>query len=163
MLVLRALISVVLFPGTVTIAIPYWLLSSDLRFPRLGLGPLRWLGAPLLAAGVAILLWCVWDFLFAGRGTLAAYDPPTRLVSRGFYRWVRNPMYVGVSAILFGEALVFDSSALLVHASLVWLVFHLFVLLYEEPHLRRRFGRAYDDYRSSVPRWIPRRGRGTSR
>ena len=163
MLVLRALLSVVLFPGTVTIAIPYRLLSSDLGFPPLGLGPLRWLGAPLLAAGVAVLLWCVWDFLFAGRGTLAPYDPPSRLVSRGLYRWVRNPMYVGVSSILFGEALVFDASVLLVHASVVWLVFHLFVLLYEEPHLRRKFGAAYDDYRSGVPRWIPSRARRTSR
>jgi protein-S-isoprenylcysteine O-methyltransferase Ste14 len=156
MLALRALFFVALLPGTVTVALPYWLWSSGLAARPLGLGALRVLGAPLLAVGVAVLSWCVWDFASAGRGTLAPVDPPQLLVTRGLYQRVRNPMYVGVISILLGEALLLDSRGLLVYAAAVWLGFHLFVLLYEEPHLRREFGASYDDYRRRVPRWVPR-------
>jgi protein-S-isoprenylcysteine O-methyltransferase Ste14 len=149
---LRALFFVALWPGTVTIAVPYWLGAGR----PLGLGAFRAVGAPFLAAGIAVFAWCVWDFAVAGRGTLAPVDPPRVLVTRGLYRRVRNPMYVGVVSILVGEALLRDSATVLAYAGGVWLMFHLFAVLYEEPHLRRQFGASYDDYRRRVPRWLPR-------
>jgi protein-S-isoprenylcysteine O-methyltransferase Ste14 len=152
LLALRALLSVAVLPGTVTVALPYLLGAGR----PLGLGALRVAGVPLLAAGVAVLTWCVWDFAVTGRGTLAPVDPPRVLVTRGLYRRVRNPMYVGVVWILLGEALALDSGGLLAYAAVVWLGFHLFVLLYEEPHLREQFGASYEAYVRRVPRWLPR-------
>jgi protein-S-isoprenylcysteine O-methyltransferase Ste14 len=95
-----------------------------------------------------------------GRGTLAPVDPPKRLVAAGLYRWVRNPMYVAVVWTLIGHALWFASGALWIYTALVFAGFHLFVTLYEEPSLERRFGESYLRYREAVPRWIPRSPRG---
>jgi len=92
-----------------------------------------------------------------GRGTLAPVDPPTRLVVRGPYRYVRNPMYLGVLCILTGEAWLFASSALLIYAAAVLACFYSFVVLYEEPALRRKFGESYEQYARTVHRWWPRR------
>jgi protein-S-isoprenylcysteine O-methyltransferase Ste14 len=110
----------------------------------------------LIASGAAFYLWCAWEFAAAGLGTPAPIDPPKVLVARGLYRVVRNPMYVGVLLVLLGESLVFGSWALLRYAVLVWLCFHLFVVLYEEPALRRKFGASYEGYRKRVWRWTPR-------
>lgn len=82
--------------------------------------------------------------------------PPERLVVFGFYRRVRHPMYVAVTALILGQALLLGDVRLLVLAAVVWLTFHLFVLLYEEPRLRQRFGRDYEAYCEAVPRWLPR-------
>ena len=105
--------------------------------------------------GMAVLM-CDWDFAASGKGTPAPIDPPRTLVRRGLYRAVRNPMYVGVVTVLLGESLVFNSVCLLVYAIGLWLAFHLFVVLYEEPTLRRTFGMEYQNYCATVPRWIPR-------
>jgi protein-S-isoprenylcysteine O-methyltransferase Ste14 len=153
MLWLRALFFVLLLPGTLGYALPIWIGSSGGRPP----GALRGLALVPLAAGTAALLWCVRDFAVRGRGTLAPVDPPTELVAVGLYRWVRNPMYVGVVTTLLGHALWFGSVGLLLYAALVASGFHLFVVLYEEPALGRRFGESYRRYRAAVPRWIPRR------
>ena len=91
-----------------------------------------------------------------GRGTPAPIDPPKELVARGLYRYVRNPMYVGVMSILVGEALIFASRTLVWYAVTVFIGFNLFVLLYEEPTLRHKFGAAYERYCAAVPRWLPR-------
>lgn len=96
--------------------------------------------------GASIYFWCAWDFTFAGRGTPAPIDPPKKLVVRGLYRYVRNPMYVGVFSILLGEALFFESQRLLVYAAVVFFFFYLFVILYEEPILRQKFGESYQKY-----------------
>lgn len=152
MLWLRALFFVLLLPGVIGYAVP---ISIGLRTGH-DLGALGALGAPLQLAGTAVLLWCVRDFAVRGRGTLAPVDPPRELVSEGLYRWVRNPMYVGVVTVLLGHALWFGSRALLVYAACVFTGFHLFVMLYEEPTLEARFGDSYRRYRASVPRWIPR-------
>jgi protein-S-isoprenylcysteine O-methyltransferase Ste14 len=115
-----------------------------------------------IALGAAFYCWCAWEFASAGRGTPAPIDPPKLLVARGLYRVVRNPMYVGVLLVLLGESLVFGSWDLLRYAVLVWLCFHLFVVLYEEPALRRKFGASYEDYCQRVWRWtlqLPPRGR----
>jgi protein-S-isoprenylcysteine O-methyltransferase Ste14 len=102
----------------------------------------------------------VTDFAVAGRGTPAPIDPPKELVRRGLYRFTRNPMYVGVASVLIGEAWLFASRAMAVFALGVVTMFHLFVLFYEEPTLRRTFGDAYERYCAAVPRWValPHRG-----
>jgi protein-S-isoprenylcysteine O-methyltransferase Ste14 len=152
MLWLRALFFVLLLPGTIGFAVPIWLGMHSGADP----GASRWLGVALQLTGTCILLWCVRDFAARGRGTLAPVDPPKELVAVGLYRWVRNPMYVGVVTALIGHALFFGSGALWLYAAVVFTGFHLFVTLYEEPGLRARFGDSYARYRASVPRWIPR-------
>lgn len=159
MVALRTLLFTVVVPGTVAVYVPWWILGSrgGLQQARLGLVGLA--GLALLTAGVATYLRCAWDFTFAGRGTPAPIDPPRELVVRGPYRYTRNPMYVGVTAALVGEALLFRSGALGIYALGAFGAFHLFIRLYEEPTLRRRFGDAYERYCAEVPRWPGRRPR----
>jgi protein-S-isoprenylcysteine O-methyltransferase Ste14 len=152
---LKTLIFTIVVPGTVTVLVPRWILASE-EPNTLPLGAVRILGAHLLLVGAVVYLRCAWDFAVAGRGTPAPLDPPRELVARGLYRYVRNPMYVGILAILVGEALFFGSRRLLVYAAVAALFFNLFVLFYEEPALRRQFGKSYERYRKEVPRWIPR-------
>jgi protein-S-isoprenylcysteine O-methyltransferase Ste14 len=109
-----------------------------------------------MSVGAGVLFRCIWDFAVAGRGTLAPVDPPRHLVVRGLYRYVRNPMYVGVVTILLGEALLFRSLALLCYAGIFLFVVHLFIVVYEEPALRRQFGESYENYCRRVHRWLPR-------
>jgi protein-S-isoprenylcysteine O-methyltransferase Ste14 len=116
----------------------------------------RWFGLPLAAVGAGVLLVCIVDFARKGRGTLAPVDPPRNLVASGLYRHVRNPMYFGAVALLVGQAMLFESKSVLLYAGLSWLASHLFVLAYEEPHLKRTFGAEYEEYRAGVPRWLPR-------
>lgn len=151
----RALLAAAALPGTVTIVVP-WLLVRGGAW-RFDLGPSRLAAAVPLAIAAAGLAWCIVDFARVGRGTLAPLDPTRFVVRSGLYRWVRNPMYVCVVAILASEALLFGSGAILAWAGAAWLAFHLFVVLYEEPDLRRRFGGDYEAYLRSVPRWRPRR------
>jgi protein-S-isoprenylcysteine O-methyltransferase Ste14 len=125
------------------------------------LGLLRWgsqIDTGLLAylIGTTIILWSFWNFLREGRGTPAPVDPPKELVAVGFYRYVRNPMYVGILAMILGHFLWFGYWNLLMYGALVFLAFHTFVTLYEEPTLKRTFGTSYEDYCRRVPRWIPR-------
>lgn len=156
MLALRAVFFTILMPGTAVVLIPSLLLKGQPP-PRLPLlTPSRLAGLFLMAAGLAVLLHCVRGFAVTGRGTLAPIDPPRRMVTRGLYRFVRNPMYVAVVVVLAGEALFFQSRPLAIFAGTAWLVFHLFVVLYEEPHLRDVFGAEYEDYRAAVARWIPK-------
>ncbi|HKZ77464.1 MAG TPA: isoprenylcysteine carboxylmethyltransferase family protein [Pyrinomonadaceae bacterium] len=157
---LKTVIFTFVVPGTVTVLIPYWLLSSRSAPPPLNIGPVRFLGLFPILFGASIYLWCAWDFTFAGRGTPAPIDPPKELVVHGLYRYVRNPMYVGVLSILFGEALLFALQRLFGYAVIVFVLFYLFVLFYEEPTLRRKFGESYEEYCQAVPRWLPWRIRG---
>lgn len=155
-LLLRSVFFTFLLPGTVTVLIPYWLISSRGAGTYLDHPALRYLGIPLIAIGSAGLLWSIWEFFSEGRGTLAPVDPPKYLVVRGLYRYVRNPMYVSVVATLWGEAIFFKSQAVLIEAGVFILVAHLFVVGYEEPVLRRQFGESYERYLQTVGRWIPR-------
>ena len=149
--IIKTLIFTIVVPGTVGIYIPYRLRGPD---PH-AVTALGWLGLVPGAAGVAIYLWCAWDFAVFGRGTPLPLDPPRRLVARGLYRFVRNPMYLGVLLAIFGQALWFGSLATLWYALAVALMFHLFVVLYEEPTLRSKFGESYMAYLKTVPRWMP--------
>jgi protein-S-isoprenylcysteine O-methyltransferase Ste14 len=119
-------------------------------------GPAQIAGLIVGAAGAALALWCVFTFAFVGKGTPAPFDPPRRLVARGPYRVVRNPMYVGAGLALAAAALFYQSLSLLCFAGLFLLVTHLFVVWYEEPTLRRTFGDEYAAYCSRVRRWWPR-------
>jgi protein-S-isoprenylcysteine O-methyltransferase Ste14 len=119
--------------------------------------PRHWLGLAAIGIGVVLLGTCIWEFARRGRGTLAPVDPPTTLVVQGLYRYVRNPMYLSVTMIVLGEALLTGSRALLAFWA-VWVrAANLFVIGYAEPTLRRRFGTTYDRYRATVGRWLPRR------
>ncbi len=109
-----------------------------------------------VAAGAALALWCIGAFVVRGRGTPAPFDPPRRFVAAGPYRVVRNPMYVGGALLLLGLGLTLRSPAIVLFVPVWWLLFHLFVVLYEERALHTKFGRQYDDYCRRTPRWIPR-------
>jgi protein-S-isoprenylcysteine O-methyltransferase Ste14 len=124
--------------------------------PQIETGILAYLAFPLWMIGGLILLWSFWNFLKQGRGTPAPIEPPKELVVVGFYRYVRNPMYVGIFLILLGHFLWFKFVWLMIYLIFAFLIVHLFVTLYEEPTLKRKFGAAYDDYLGKVPRWIPR-------
>lgn len=150
--IFKTLIFTILVPGTVTILIPRWLLSAQTMLPSYGL---RYLALIPISIGAAIYLWCARDFATAGRGTPAVFDPPRELVVRGLYRFTRNPMYIGILTILVGEAALFASVRLLIYAGCVALLFHTFVVLYEEPRLRMDFRGAYRTYCLLVPRWLP--------
>jgi protein-S-isoprenylcysteine O-methyltransferase Ste14 len=113
-------------------------------------------GALLAAAGLAMLVWTVTLFIRVGRGTLAPWDPTRKLVVRGPYAHVRNPMITGVLAILIGEATAFGTRQLWTWAALFVAINHVYFLLSEEPGLARRFGAEFDEYKRHVPRWIPR-------
>ena len=154
-LFLRSVFFTILQPGTVAVLIPYWLISSRSSVLT-SHQPLRFLGLPLIAIGAATLLWCIWDFFSSGRGTISPIDPPKHLVIRGLYRYVRNPMYVAVVSILLGEAIFFMSWPVLIEAGVFFVLATLFVALYEEPTLRRKFGDSYERYTQTVGRWIPR-------
>jgi protein-S-isoprenylcysteine O-methyltransferase Ste14 len=153
MTALRSLLFLVLAPGMVAGYIPLALLRSG---PKFETGPFAYLAFPLWAIGAVILLWSFWNFLKEGRGTPAPIDPPKELVVSGFYRYVRNPMYVGVLAIIIGHFLWFGYWNLLIYTFIVFVGFNLFVAYYEEPTLKRKFGASYENYLKRVPRWIPR-------
>jgi protein-S-isoprenylcysteine O-methyltransferase Ste14 len=144
-------------PGTVAGWIPYELTGWRLEPPFFGIAAVRVAGVALIVAGLVLLIECFRRFALEGRGTPAPIAPPKTLVASGFYRRVRNPMYVSIVAIIIGQAFVLGSSELLIYAAVVWLIFHCFVTLYEEPRLARVFDRSYETYRANVPRWIPRR------
>jgi protein-S-isoprenylcysteine O-methyltransferase Ste14 len=157
MLLLRSIFFTIVHPGLVTVLIPYWLISSrDLEASHGH--PIRYFGLPLIVIGAAALLWCIWNFFSAGRGTLSPIDPPKHLVVRGLYKYVRNPMYVSVVTMLLGEAIFFWSKPVLIEAAVFVVLANLFVILYEERALGKQFGESYDEYRRTVGRWIPRLG-----
>ena len=153
MTALRSLIFLILAPGMVAGYIPLALLRNG---AQLETGNFAYLAFPLWLVGAVIVLWSFWNFLIQGRGTPAPIDPPKEMVATGFYRYVRNPMYVGVLAIIIGHFLWFGYWNLLIYAVIVFLAFHTFVTYYEEPTLKKKFGAAYEDYLRKVPRWIPR-------
>jgi protein-S-isoprenylcysteine O-methyltransferase Ste14 len=149
---LRHLAAIALLPGTVTVVVPVLLLSDTDLAPW----PPAVLGAALMAASLGLIAWTVALFAGVGRGTLAPWDPTSRLVVRGPYRHVRNPMISGVLAVLLGEAALFGSLALLAWFACVFAVNAVYFVLVEEPGLRRRFGAEYEAYAARVPRWLPR-------
>jgi protein-S-isoprenylcysteine O-methyltransferase Ste14 len=146
----------VVAPGTFAFWVPWRLTRWVMAPPLLGLTALRPAGVVLALLGLAGLAESFGRFAIHGRGTPAPVMPPTRLVVTGLYRYVRNPMYVGVLWIIIGQALLFGSRRLLVYAAVFWMATSFFVRLYEEPALRQRFGADYAAYCAAVRRWWPR-------
>lgn len=152
----RALTYATLFVGFLLVFLPGQILSAThIRQPA-EIGALQIAGMLIGAAGAALALGCILTFVFVGKGTPAPFDPPGRLVVRGPYRLVRNPMYIGAGLALAGAASFYQSLALLAYVGVFLLVTHLFVVRYEEPVLRRKFDGDYDAYCRSVGRWLPR-------
>ena len=156
LLLLKNLLFTVVAPGTVAVYLPLLIASDGTRAGGLWLA----LAAALGVGGGGIYAWCVWDFATFGRGTPLPLDAPKKLVIRGLYRFTRNPMYVGVLAVVLAWAALFRDPHLLVYTTCVAPAFHLFVVLYEERHLSLLFGVDYDAYRGRVGRWLPRPARG---
>jgi protein-S-isoprenylcysteine O-methyltransferase Ste14 len=150
-MLLRALGAFLALPGVVAGIVPALILGGRFHPARTAAA-----GAAALAAGLLLLLWCVRDFYVSGRGTLAPWDPPRRLVVVGLYRFVRNPMYLAVLMLVMGWALAFGSAPVGLYLAVLAVGFHLRVLLAEEPWLRRRFGEEWEGYAGRVPRWLPR-------
>jgi len=121
---------------------------------------LQWMGIWLVANGAALAFWCVRLFTGPGHGTPVPWDPPKAFVALGPYRFVRNPMMLGVFLVLGGQAALYESRAVCGYFLLIMAAAVLFVRVWEEPGLERRFGQAYLAYKHRVPRWIPRRPTG---
>jgi len=146
----------VLAPGTVGLLIPHLIKLATPRVALPGWPLLAVAGAALALFGLAVLLASFLRFALQGRGTPAPIAPPERLVMDGFYRHVRNPMYVAVLAMVAGQGLVTARPWTLAYGLGLWAVFHAFVVSYEEPTLRRSFPDQYGPYFANVRRWLPR-------
>jgi protein-S-isoprenylcysteine O-methyltransferase Ste14 len=152
----RTLIFTIIVPGFWTVLVPYWVVGRGARLELRGASAA---GGLIVAAGVALYLMCAfWGFALRGKGTPAPIDPPKKLVVEGPYRVVRNPMYWSVLCVMLGEALAFRSVALAEIGCAFFVLAALFVMVFEEPMLRRKFGAEYDAYCQRVPRWLPRFG-----
>ena len=151
----RALVYSTLFIGFLLVFLPARVIAwAGIAAPG-RVGALQLFGGALAAAGAVLAVSCILTLVFIGRGTPAPFDPPRRLVVRGPYRLVRNPMYVGAAAALLGAALYYESPPVAAYAAAFLLVMHLFVRVYEEPLLRRSFGQEYEEYCGRVGRWWP--------
>jgi len=151
--VLNTIVFTIFVPGTVTVYVPIRLLGGLVRPAT---GPLTWFGGVVFVLGTTIYFRCAWEFAVRGLGTPAPIAPTKFLVVTALHRYVRNPMYIGVLLVLLGEATLFRSRVLLEYAAFFFSAAYLFVIFYEEPTLRRQFGESYEEYRRTVPRWIPK-------
>jgi protein-S-isoprenylcysteine O-methyltransferase Ste14 len=150
----KSMVQAVVFLGLIAVALPY-LASRWFDPAAFGLA-WRVAGALVGAAGLALSLWCIVLFVRVGEGTQSPRQPPKNLVTEGPYAAVRNPMLVGVTLLLVGEAAAFASLGIAVYALAFLAVTNVLMLTVEEPSLRRRFGAEYEAYRRQVPRWVPR-------
>ena len=156
--IVRSAIFASLFIWLVMWLLPRWIgISGDLHAPEAD--PLRWIGLVPFVGGCILMLTCVWRFSTTGEGTPMPLDPPRKFVAVGPYRYVRNPMYLGMASALIGEAILFAGRASLVRiigcGITLIVIIMLFVFFYEEPALRRRFGFEYEAYCRKVNRWLP--------
>jgi len=150
-LFLKNLLFTILVPGTVAFLVPIILHQGEvLDFHLMSLP-----AAVLMICATIMYFWCLWDFAHFGQGTPAPIDAPKHLVVRGLYRYTRNPMYLAALLAIMGWAFHFADPILLLYGVFVALGFHLFVVLYEEPHLRYLFGTQYTEYCRQVNRWLP--------
>lgn len=149
---LRNILFTIVVPGLGAVWAPWRILVQGGTAPQ----PVVWQAIILIALGVTLYLYCLWLFAAVGRGTPGPWDAPRHFVAVGPYRWVRNPIYISALMVVVGEAWLFLSMPLLLYACAMAIVCHLFVIGYEEPALRRRFGDIYEEYLRTVPRWIPR-------
>jgi protein-S-isoprenylcysteine O-methyltransferase Ste14 len=154
--VVGSAIFLVIAPGFAAGLAPWWISHWQLNAPFFGMWFLRAVGFILITVGVVGLLDSFTRFAMQGLGTPAPIFPTRHLVVTGLYRYVRNPMYIAVISAILGLGLLLGNVRLLEYGGLVWLLFHAFVLVYEEPTLRSSFGSEYKVFCAAVPRWIPR-------
>ena len=136
--------------------VPWWVTQWEFRPAFFGIDLTRILGGLLIIVGVPGVVDSFARFALEGLGTPAPIAPPQKLVVTGLYRYVRNPIYIAVVAVIFGQALLFGDGRLLWYGALLWLFFHVWVVMSEEPTLTETFGTEYQNFRTNVPRWIPR-------
>jgi protein-S-isoprenylcysteine O-methyltransferase Ste14 len=154
-LLLRNLFYAIVQPGLVVVFIPWFLLHyGDYEPVSLPLSFWRYAGLAVFCLGAVVLLDCILRFALQGGGTLSPIDPTKKLVTAGFYRYSRNPMYLAVIAMLAGEAIFFHSGMLWAYLAVMFVLFNTFIHLVEEPRLRREFGEAYAEYCDKVGRWV---------
>jgi protein-S-isoprenylcysteine O-methyltransferase Ste14 len=156
MAILGSALFFVVVPRVLAGVIPWWITRWHLGRAFFGLELTRVIGIVLILAGVPGLVDSFARFALQGLGTPAPIAPAKNLVVTGLYRYVRNPMYVSVVAVILGQAFLFGDWHLILYGALFWLSCHLFVVAYEEPTLERTFGAEYEAFRANVPRWIPR-------
>jgi protein-S-isoprenylcysteine O-methyltransferase Ste14 len=155
-LLIKNTLFTIIIPGTVTVVVPYLLIPQGPWPFVFELDDLRYLGLIFLLIGISIYLSTIFDFAQIGRGTPAPMDPPKALVERGLYKYVRNPMYVGVLSVLLGEMVYFESALMVIYIGFSFIALNVFIIFYEEPTLERLFGESYLEYKNDVPRWLPR-------
>jgi protein-S-isoprenylcysteine O-methyltransferase Ste14 len=149
----RSALFTAIVPGVVAGYLPLRLIGRDGQLPR----SWSYIGVVPLTVGLVIYAWTAFDFAWTGHGTPVPIDPPRRLVVHGLYRYLRNPMYVGVLLVIVGEGVLRRSWQTIEYAGTVAIMFAGLVILMEEPLLQSRFGAAYSEYCAAVPRWLPRR------
>jgi protein-S-isoprenylcysteine O-methyltransferase Ste14 len=152
----RTLTYATLFIGLLLVFVPFRILEQAGIAPPAAIGAMQIAAMLVVVAGAALAIASILTFTFIGKGTPAPFDPPRRLVVAGPYRWVRNPMYIGAGLVLLGAAMFYQSIGLVLYTVAFWSASHLFVLFYEEPGLRRRFGPDYEEYTRKRRRWMPR-------
>ncbi len=154
-LIIRNLIFTILHPGIVAGLVPYLILKEKINDAFIFPWPVyKYFGAAGIVIGLIFLLWCITSFAISGRGTLSPADPTKKLVTKGLYKFTRNPMYVGVVLILMGQTLMYLSASLLIYSTLVLIGFNIFIIFIEEPRLKKDFGLDYYSYCQKVRRWI---------
>ena len=136
--------------------VPWWVTQWEFQPVFFGIDLTRILGGILIIVAAPGVVDSFARFALEGRGTPAPIAPPQKLVVTGLYRYMRNPIYTAVVAVIFGQALLFGDSRLLWYGALLWLFFHVWVVVLEEPALKRTFGTEYESFRANVPRWMPR-------
>ena len=154
--VLGSALFFVIAPLVLAGLVPWWVTQWEFQPAFFGVDLTRYLFGILILIGAPGLVDSFARFALEGLGTPAPIAPPQKLVVTGLYRYVRNPIYIAVVAVILGQAFLFGDRRLLWYGALLWLFFHVFVVMYEEPTLKQTFGAEYERFRTNVPRWIPR-------
>jgi len=156
MLFIRGLVHVTLVFGVMGVMVPFLISRLDRFLPRFTFGWAYWTGAIIFVSGILMGLCCTLLLAAKGLGTPSPYNPPKRLVMDGPYKYMRNPMAVSFVVTLLGEGIFFASLAILAYSVLIFLIYHMLIIPWEERNLERRFGSLYMEYKARVPRWLPR-------
>jgi len=156
-------LATLLVPGVAGFAVPYFIVRATHQPLLRAFGVSQAIALPVAALGVWMVIWVSYSFVRHGRGTAVPIDPPEHFVSHGLVRWVRNPMSIGALLVLTAVTIFHGWAWILLHALGLWAALHTFLVVLEEPRLKRRFGSLYEIYLNQVPRWIPRRPGGEPR
>jgi protein-S-isoprenylcysteine O-methyltransferase Ste14 len=156
MVLLKSLFLFLIVALTAFVALPLLVLFFSNGFLAFQIGFYRFLGLIPLVVGAFLAFWTALSFALIGKGTPAPFDPTKNLVTIGLFNYVRNPMYLGAVLVMIGEGFLLQSSVIFLLAMTMWVFFHVFVIYYEEPDLKKRFGKEYEEYLCEVLRWLPR-------